>query len=58
MVTVASPGVPRVTPVGSEDGSIVSIKFSSFSTIKSSLIEILNIAMDCPAGNVTVYGPE
>ena len=58
MVTVVSPGVPRVIPVGSEDGSIVSIKFSSLSTISSSLIGILNITMVVPGGNMTVYGPE
>ena len=57
MVTVASPGVPTVTPVG-KDGLIVSVKSSSPSNILSSVIGISNGTIVSPAGNVTVYGPE
>ena len=58
MVTVASPGLPRVTSLGSAVSLIVSIKFSGPSNISSSFIEILNVAVVCPARIVTVYGPE
>ena len=58
MFTVASPGVPRVTSSGSDDESIVSVKFSLPSNIVSSVIGTLNVAVVDPAGNVTVYGPE
>ena len=47
-----------VTPPGSEDGLIVRLKFSLPSNILSSVIEMLNVACVCPAGNVTLYGPE
>ena len=58
IVTVALSGLPTVTPVGSEDGSIVSVKFSLFSMIASSCIVILNGKTVIPEGKVTVYGPE
>ena len=58
IVTVAWPGSPRVTRGGSMRGLIMSVKFSFPSTILSSVIEILNGTRVCPAGNVTLYGPE
>ena len=58
MVTVAWPGLPTLTPLGSEDDSIVIIKFSSLSNISSSVIGISNGTLVSPAGNMTVYGPE
>ena len=58
MVTVASPGLLQFTLVGSEVSSIVSIKSSLISYILSSFIGTSNVAVVCPAGNVTVYGPE
>ena len=58
MVTVASPGSPTVTSVGSEDGLIVILKFSLLSYIPSLFIGILNETVVIPAGNVTGYGPE
>ena len=57
-VTVASPGLPIVTLLGSEYELIVSMKFSLYSNVLSSIIAILNVANVTPAGNVTVYGPE
>jgi len=44
--------------LGNEDGSIVTVKSSLPSTILSSVIETFNGTLVCPAGNVTVYGPE
>ena len=58
IVTVVWLGSPTITPVGSEDELMVSIKFSSPSNILSLFIETLNVARVCPVGNVTVYGPE
>ena len=58
MVTVASSGLPSLMLPGSDELSIVGIKFSSPSNITSSVIGTLNVAVVCPAGNVTVYGPE
>ena len=58
MVTVASSGLPTITPSWTEDGLIVSVKFSSRSNILSSFIGILNPANLDPAENVTLYGPE
>ena len=58
IVTTADPGIPTVPPVGSEDESIVSIKFSLPSNIISLFIGISNGTLVIPAGNVTVYGPE
>ena len=57
MVTVASSGIPTLTPEG-KDGSIVSIKYSSPSNMTSSIIGISNETIVSPAGNVTMYGPE
>ena len=57
MVTVASSGVPTLTPVG-KDGSIVSMKSSSSSYTISSIIGISNGTIVSPARNVTMYGPE
>ena len=58
MVTVASPGLPTVTSVGSEDELIVSIKVSWLSNISSLFIGTLNVALVPPAEIVIVYGPE
>ena len=58
MFTVALPGLPRVTPVGSEDGSMVTVKSSLPSTTLSSVIGTSNGTVVVLAGNVTVYGPE
>ena len=58
MVTVALPGSPRITSSGSEDGSIVTVKSSSPSTIVSSFIGTLNGTLVVSAGIVIVYGPE
>ena len=58
MVTVALPGLPRVTLSGSEDESIVRVKSSLPSNRLSSVIGTLNGALVTPAGNVTAYGPE
>ena len=44
--------------MGSEVWLIVSIKFSSISNTLSSFIGILDVAVVCPAGNVTEYSPE
>ena len=57
MITVASSGVPTLTPVG-KDGSIVSMKSSSPSYTISSVIGTSNGTLVSPAGNVTMYGPE
>jgi len=54
MVTVTTPVIPRVTPVGSEFESIVRVKVSSLSNMLSSFIGTLNKALVTPAGNVTV----
>ena len=56
--TVASPGSPRVTRGGSVDESIEILKSSVFSNTSSSIIGTSNEALVCPAGNVTLYGPE
>ena len=58
MFTVALPGLPRVTPVGSEDSSMVTVKSSLPSTTLSSVIGISNETVVVSAGNVTVYDPE
>ena len=58
MVTVAWSRSPQVTPSDSKDELIVRVKFSFPSNILSSFIGILNITVVCPAGNMTVYGPE
>jgi len=56
--TVAAPGLPRVTPPGSDDGSIVIVKSSLVSNTSSSFIGMLNGTLVCPAVNETLYGPE
>ena len=58
IVTVALPGLPRVTPSGNEDGLIVRVKSLSCSNISSVYIGTSNGTLVPPAGNVTVYGPE
>ena len=57
MITVASSGLPDITPVGSDE-FIVRIKFSLPSNILSSFIGILNGTLITPAGNVIEYIPE
>ena len=47
-----------VTPLGSDDGSIIRLNVSDISRISSSVIGTFNRALVFPAGNVTVYGPE
>ena len=58
MFTLALPGSPTVTPSGSKDGLIVTLKYSSPSNILSSVIEISNETLVRSAENVTLYGPE
>jgi len=58
MVTVALPGLPRVIPTGREDSSIVTVKSSSPSYMLLAVIGTSNGTVVCPAGNVTVYGPD
>ena len=58
MVTVALLEVPGVTPLGSEDGSIVTVKSSLPSGIPSLIIGTSKDTLVTPAGIVTVYGPE
>ena len=57
MVTVASPILPTETLLGSEDALILSVKFSLYSDVESSVIAMSNLAYVSPAGIVTVYGP-
>ena len=58
MFTVVTLGLLMVTPLGSEDWLIVSIKVSFSSSMSSSFSETLNGTLVTKAGNVTVYGPE
>ena len=58
MVNVTSSGSPTLTPYGSDELIIVSIKVSLCSKLISSLIVMLNEAFVILAGNVTEYGPE
>jgi len=58
IVTVALPGLPRVTLSGSEDESIVRVKSSFPSYVPSSVIGISSGTLCVPAGNVTVCIPE
>jgi len=58
MVTVAVPGLPRVTPSGRVLRTIVISKSSLPSYVPSLVIGISNGTLCVPAGNVTVYGPE
>ena len=46
-----------VTPLGSEDPSVVRLSVSDSSWILSSVIKILNVTSFFPALIVTVYGP-
>ena len=55
MVTVAL--LPLVTPLGSDDGSIIRLNVSDISRISSSVIVTLNVTSLSPAGIVTLYGP-
>ena len=55
---VALPGLPRVTPSGSKDGLILTVKSSLPSNMLSSVIGTSNGALVVPTGNVTVYGPD
>ena len=58
IVTIALPGLPMLTLLGSEDELITSIKFLLPLNILSSLIGISNEILVSPAANVTLYGPE
>jgi len=58
MFTVAQPGVPTMTPLGSEVSLTETVKSSSPSNILSSNIGTSNTTQVIPAGNVTLYGPE
>ena len=58
IVTVAWVGLLTVTLVGSEDGSITRLNFSSPSSTLSLVITTVNETRVTPAGNVTTYGPE
>ena len=51
-------GLPRVTSLGSEVESIISMKVSCSSNISSSFIGILSEAVVIPGVNVTLYGPD
>ena len=58
MFTVVTLGLLTVTPLGSEDWLMVSIKVSFSSSMSSSFSETLNGTLVTKAGNVTAYGPE
>ena len=58
MVTVAWSGSPSITPLDSNDELIMSIKLSLCSYILSAVIGTSNVAVVCPTGIVTVYGPK
>lgn len=58
IVTIVWLGSPTITLLGSEDGFIARPKFLFFSNALSSVIEMLNETIVCPAGIVTLYGPE
>ena len=58
MFTVALPGLPRVTPSGSEDELIVRVKSSLLSSTSSLVIGTSNGTLVTPGRNVTVYGPD
>jgi len=58
MIPVALPAEPMVQ-LSLSSGSDKNIpKVSLLSMRSSSVIEIVSVALVCPAGNVTVYGPE
>ena len=58
IVTVALPGFTRITPSGSEDWSIVTVKCSFPSKVLSGVIPTSNGTLVTPAGNVTLYCPD
>ena len=51
-------GLIAVTPVGSADGSIMRLNFSSPSSTLSLVTTTANETRVSPVGNVTTYGPE
>ena len=57
IITVTLLGSLLVTPLGSEDSSIMRLNVSDSSRILSSVIETLNVTSFSPATIVTVYGP-
>ena len=58
IVTIALSGLPTVTLLGSEEGLILSVKFSLPSNMLSSLIETLRKATVTSAVKVILYVPE
>ena len=58
IVTLACPGSSTLTYMGSEELSILSIKFSSLSDTLSLIMETAKEALVAPASNLTVYGPD
>ena len=58
ITTTVDLGVPTVTSLGSEVGSIRSLKTSEASNILSSFMGTLSEAVVIPAVNVTLYDPE
>ena len=57
IVTVAAPGLPRVTSLGNDPCAIIILKSSLFSNMLSSTIGMSNGTVVTPAGIVTVYAP-
>ena len=57
IVTVAAPGLPRVTSSGNDPGTIIISKSSLFSNMLSSTIGMSNGTVVAPAGILMVYGP-
>ena len=58
IVIVTLTELPIITLLGSKDGLMESVKYSSSSTILSSFIETLNTMSVIPAGNTILNGPE
>ena len=58
IITVTWSRLLTVTPLVSEDESIITLKYSFPSNKLSSVIEICKKALVSPAANVTEYGPE
>ena len=58
IVTVAMSGLPWLTSLGNDSGAMASIKFSCVSSTLSLIIGTSNEPLVCPAGIVTLYGPE
>lgn len=52
------PELPIVILPGRASRSTVRVKFSSCSSVSSSIIVTLNAILVSPAGKMTVYGPE